>query len=620
MNSRRIVISPMQRVEEAISPERSYEDRVEKGLAAKGTEPQIDRAIAASIEDRATKPDDGGMSGSVSILPGLIRAGELISPWWSYQRDSDLRKFVKQSDHLGGAMFAITSKISNINFKVLAADPSVRSQVQAANFFHDVLMETPEYGDGWQKFIARWVDDENGQDNGAFAQIIGRGRPDGPIVGAPISLSNLDSSRCLRTSNPVWPVIYQDTDGKRYRLHYTRVMFSSQMPSTQVEMNSVGFCSISRAIGVAQNLVDISRYKQEKLGSRPPRQLLVGRRGITVEEIFSAFAAAYEQDSSANLSRYRRMVAIAPKQGRGEVELEMIDLASVPDGFNEQESTTLGMFTIALAFGMDAREIWPATASGATKADAMLSHLKARGKGPGRAMQVIERQMNQKFLPDQLTFQFDFQDDEQDAMQAEIRDKRSQQHERDLKSGSVSIRVTREIMLSDGDISESQFEQMELEEGRLPSGDSVLTLFFSTDPDISSLLSLSPSLDILFSFNDNDGDEKVDPLTGEAIETEYDTNRKQVLKAIDAAVIKAQEAIAQESWSTKKQKARQSLAALEYLREKWEEGDEADMPPVVNQGGRPRENTAADTERRRNEDSYRGDGEITAVRGAIGKK
>ena len=263
------------------------------------------------------------------------------------------------------------------------------------------------------------------------------------------------------------------------------------------------------------------------------------------------------------------------------------------------EVGALPLFGFQHDFPVDAREIWPATASGATKADAMLSHLKARGKGPGQIMQTIERQMNQKFLPDTLTFQFDFQDDEQDAMQAEIRDVRSQRHERNVGGGIITVRTAREQMLSDGDLTPPQFESMELEDGRLPSGDSVLSLFFSTDKDIQALLKLNMTNPL-----------KIDE---ERIES--------AITQIDAAILKVQEAIAIEGWSTQKQKARQALAALEHLKAKWEESveleEEEEPAPVP---GRPREQSSADTERRRNEDDFRGDAEITAVRGAIGKK
>jgi len=334
--------------------------------------------------------------------------------------------------------------------------------------------------------------------------------------------------------------------------------------------------------------MDIARFQQEKLGSRPPRGIILVRKGATAQEIMTAFYLANEQNDNAGLSRFAKLVCLAPRGGRGELDVDILDLASLPDGFNEETSTTLGMYTIALAFGVDARELWPATVSGATKADAMIQHLKARGKGQGQILASIERQINWKFLPPSLHFEFDFQDDEQDALHADISDKRSQRNERDLASGHVSPRVIRERMLHDGDITRPQFEQMELDDGRLDDGTDVLALFFSNDPDIKTLLDIGVT---------NPFD-----TSGDAGDT---------VKRIDAALAKATNILVDGGWSTKKQKARQAIAALKALRNKWEPEPPEPLPPP--KPGPRRTQTVADAQRIRNEDDYRGESEMEVI-------
>lgn len=498
----------------------------------------IDRARDLSIQERATAdPEDtvGGFGFSM-----MVRAGELVAPWWSPSRDRDLRAFWKKSNHLAGAMKTFISKISTMRFRVLPIDKAIKLQISMASDFEEILLNSVEFGAGWNVFVKKCTKDLIAADNGFFAEIIGPGDPTGPILGRAVSLAHLDSSRCQRTSSPEFPVIYRDTDGKRYKLHYTRVMYASQMPSSNADMKGVGFCSVSCCIDIAQNLQDIARYKQEKLGSRPPRVMIIGKKGITANDIFSAFYAAEEMMDSQNLGRYSKNVVIAPKRGFSEIDLEILDLASFPDGFDEQQSTTLGMFTIALALGVDARELWPATVSGATKADAMVQHLKARGKGIGETLQTFARQINQKFLPRTLWFEFDQQDDEQDMVQAEVRDMRSIRHERDLDSGTVDIRTAREQMLDKGDLTPAQFERMELEEGRLPDGASILTLFYSEDEEIQQYF--------------NVGDPKT--MMDRDIESTLNTD-----------IHNALEAIAHLPRDSQRSKARQALAALEFVKE-----------------------------------------------------
>lgn len=450
--------------------------------AVKAVSSVIDAAIDNTIQARATQ-DPVGMP--IGIMTWLTAAGEILSPWWSQRRDEELRRFWKSSDHIGGAVYTLRTKVTTLPFHVRPRDAGVRAHVKQAALFERILHDS-EFGEGWDVAIGRFVEDALTQDNGGFLEVIGGGDPNGPISGPALGVAHLDASRCQRTGHPEFPVIYYDLAGQRYRLHYTRVISFAQMSSPVAHMYGVGFSALSRAINTAQNLVDISVYKQEKLGSRPPRQMLVGS-GVSAQEIIDAFALAESSMDASNLGRYSKIIVVGSKNR--DIKLDVKDLASVPDGFDEEKSITLGMFTIALAFGVDARELWPASASGATKADAMVQHLKARGKAFGSVIEKIKTEFERKVLPAHLELIFDQQDDEQDAQKADIVEKRSQSRQRDIQSGVLTDRAARAQMLDDGEINESAFDEMELGSGRLPDGQPLETLFASPDPAIQFMLS-----------------------------------------------------------------------------------------------------------------------------------
>lgn len=421
------------------------------------------------------------------LVNWLARAGEAAPSWWSYSRDVFLRRFWKGSDHLSGALYTMQSKMSAIPVKVVARDLADREAVELAKVYTELVNMSPGFGRGWVTEYGKFIEDLTSQDNGGFFEVIGGGPKDGAIIGPPVSIAHLDSNRCRRTGNAIYPVIYEDQSGQRFKLHYTRVMFESQMPSPISEMFGVGFCAVSRCIGVSQNLVDIVVYKQEKLGSRPHRQIIITKGGLDPHDLARAFEIAESHMDDIGLNRYSKVV-VAGSQTLPEAELETHELSSMPDGFDEQTSITLGMATIALAFGMDARELFPALSAGATRADALLQHLKQRGKGPGQILLTTERMMDFKFLPPQLKFVTDFQDDAQDRQAAEIRKVRADRRVQDTATGSATERTIREQMVADGDITQEQFDLMELEDGRLPNGLPSISLLFSKDGDISKYL------------------------------------------------------------------------------------------------------------------------------------
>ena len=514
----------------------------------------IERSVALTIQDK--KPDADGGLGNLTFVNMLARANYSLPPWWSKARDIKMAKFVKTSDHLSGAVYSMQSKMTAIPNKVVAKDPSNKTHVKQAEMLTDILNNGSEWGDGWVSFYGKFVEDLITQDNGSFGEVIGEGTKTGPIVGRPVSVAHLDSARCTRTGHPIYPVIFMDTDNKRYKLHYTRVMLASQMSSPRKEMNSVGFCGVSRCVNVTQTLIDILVYKQEKLGSRPHRQLLITKGGLDPGDIRDAFTLAEAGMDSQGLSRYSKVI-VGGSSTLPESGVEVIELSQMPDGFDEQTSITLGMATIALAFGVDARDLFPAMSAGSTRADALLQHLKQRGKGPGQILQITERQFNYKFLPPHLKFIFDFQDDAQDRQAAEIREIRANKRVQDKSTDAVDERIMHEQMAEDGDVSRSQFERLELVSGRLPGGESVLTLFYSKQREISQYLEMGV---------DN-------PLDV------YKNNVDGILSAIVDNRAKVMEALANTTSPAKRWYAMQADAALthlelEYIGEKDDEAEE----------------------------------------------
>lgn len=533
-------------------------------MADNGTE----QAIAGTIQSRVK--DEAG-TGGLDILPLLVRAGELLPSWWSRARDAELSRFWLKSDHVSSAISMFTTKVASVPVKVEPRDASVKRWVKLADEYNRLLIDGSDFGGGWHtmlcpKITQSWLT----QDNGFFIEVIGDGEPDGQIRGLPYGLAALDPQNCQRTSNPLYPVIVTDTNGKRYKMHASRILYASSQPSDRWRMNNVGFCPLSRMVQTTQNLTDISNYEQEKLGSRPPRQALIGRRGITAKQIVTAFQMAEKSMDNQGLSRYAKTVVIAPNDARvaQEIDIDIIDLSKAPDQFNKTESITLGMFLIALALNIPPRWIWPATQAGATKADAMFQHVAGMGGGIGYLLGIYQQliggsergYLGGKFLPAGLKLVFDFQDDEQDRARAEIQKLRAENRQVDLVNGVIDVRTAREQAMQAGDIAESQFEDLELKDGRLPNGDSVTTLFMSADPDMQQLLALS---------------------VGDVLNIEANAaNRDFILERINEKRLQAIAGLANLDKMKVRGKIQQAIAALNELERMYGSGQRESVEPM----------------------------------------
>ncbi len=519
--------------------------------------------IAETIQSRVREDD---ISGGVNILSFLSQVSDILPAYWSTSRDIALGKYWLTSDHVSGAISMFISKFSSIPLKVTPRDASIKTHVKQAAQLTSTIVDGSDFFAGWHESLApRLVQSFLTKDNGMFCEFIGGGKDKSKPREGFFGLAMLDPRRCTRTSNPEFPVNYTDTDGKIYKLHHTRVGFASSMKSDDIGLNGVGFCSLSRMIRTAQHLIDISVYEQEKLGSRPPRQMIIGEKGISATEIVTAFSMANNDMDNKGFSRFAQTVVVGTAGSR-EVKIKRESLSDIPDGFDKQTSITLGMFAIALALNIPPRWIWPASQSGATKADALFQHVAGMGGGIGSLLMIFKSMLGGtslatvlgKPIPSHLELVFDFQDDQQDKDVADIRDVRAETREKQIADGEINIRVSRQLALESGDISASQFAELELEDDRLPDGQPAINLFMSSDKDIQEMLSLSVG----------------DVLNVEANDAEF------VLGQIDERLIQIRAELMNPSRPAVFNKAKESFVALEALRELYQPTQQEDGQPI----------------------------------------
>ena len=183
-----------------------------------------------------------------------------------------------------------------------------------------------------------------------------------------------------------------------------------------------------------------------------------------------------------------------------------------------------------------------------TRADALLSHIKQRGKGPGHILTETERMFNNWVLPEYLRMVFDFQDDAQDRQKAEIRQQRSKTRKTDLEIAVTNVRVERERMLKNDEINVAQFEELELQDGRLPNGKPLESIFFIDEPIYTEILSFSSN--------------PLDLLSNDA---------EKILNDISSQLTVAFELSATETRQKQSRQIREATAALHFLKEEYEE-------------------------------------------------
>lgn len=379
-----------------------------------------------SIQKRA-EPDSNGYS-LASSFPSSFMFGyqynpfyqSLLPPWWCEQRDLALRQFVYRpnNDILVGAVSSMIKKFKAMNWVIEGPQRVVNNRQR--------VLTTAEFWQGWSFWLGKVLFDYLTQDKGAFSELIGAGDPTGPMEGLPLGIAHLDAQYCQLTGDIEYPVIFNNPKTDRsHKLHTTRVAHFVDMPSPNEQMCNTGFCAVSRVIGSSEILLKISKYKNEKLDDLPEAGLLLFNN--VLPERWNDAKAGYEREARRlGQDHWRNIMTMFGLDPAQPATAELISFANLPEAFNELESTNIYVNILALAFGVDVREFWPISGGSlGTATESEVMHEKARGKGVGEIISMLERVINWKVMPDSATFAFDFKDDQEDLLAAEIADKKT---------------------------------------------------------------------------------------------------------------------------------------------------------------------------------------------------
>jgi len=232
----------------------------------------------------------------------------------------------------------------------------------------------------------------------------------------------------IPTGDPEYPFEYLRTgsDGV-VKMHRSQVCHIVDMASGRDSDRGVGFCSTSRALTTAHILRDVIRYKRERLSDLMPSGLLLINNLNKGQ--WSDITEQYDarQHNQGNKVWRDVMVALGVDPAY-QIQAEFIEFSQLPDGYDDKTATEIAIYTFALAFREDPREFWPVSSGPlGTATEAELQARSARIKGEGIICTAIERQLNRpEALPEAVMFHFDYQDDEQDKLAAEIGNIKSQ--------------------------------------------------------------------------------------------------------------------------------------------------------------------------------------------------
>jgi hypothetical protein len=339
-----------------------------------------------------------------------------IPAWGSPGRADRLREFSMSEPILAGALSSMVSKAVSMDWKIDGG----RNRVLR---YQEILAEA-EAGAGWSYFLDRWLQDYLVCDQGGFIEL-GRQGKTGPVL----ALYNLDAGACQLSGKPGKPVWYSPRlaggklSGRAVGLEQGDFARIVDLPSPNEAYFGLGHSSVTRALKVAMVLQALYTYEDERLRDMPIPGI-AAITGMTSAEVKAAFDLYEQKRKAKEQVTFKGVLWLAAQSSPiNPISVNFTSFASLPENFNKRETIELYVYTLSLDFGVDVREFWPASQTGATKAEAEVQAQKAKGKGFGRMLSSVERSLNWDALPEGLEFAFDQKDSEDDLLRLAIQEK-----------------------------------------------------------------------------------------------------------------------------------------------------------------------------------------------------
>lgn len=441
-----------------------------------------DEIVESSVQK---KPGPDGVRQMVLHLSSAY--DQIVPEWWSPRRDAFFRDFWIQEPILASAIYSVAARNAAFGWDL----SGLKDDVQQAQR----LLQFADFGEGWQSLITKTTIDTLTCDNGAFWEIVRpshvkldgltlpavkqymennelpewfavapnkklirlRGRDvkvfDSPLD-IPIGIAHLDSARVQRTGNPEIPAIYTDVDGKMHKMRWWQILMFSDMPSPVEEMNGVGTCALSRVFRHAHTLQSLSVYKDEKLSGRFTRSVYITNADPSL--IQDQIEQASLNASNVGLQRYSQPVIASTFDPGAVPTIAKIDLAAMPDNFDE--STTLEWYisVLALALGVDYGFLAPLPGKGlGTASQSETMARQSRGKSSRLFMDTTANAINFKgILPESVRFRYIERDTEEESAVEKVKQMRAQTRGVMIKNGEISPQIARQIASDDGDLPE----------------------------------------------------------------------------------------------------------------------------------------------------------------------
>jgi hypothetical protein len=367
-----------------------------------------------------------------------------LQPYWSQQRDYQLRATIDREDMWASAIYKAITKIASLGLEFEDTDDSDLRTRRSQQ-----LLLLADAGGGWVKFISKVLRDYLLTDNGAFVEVVRASKAAGSRI---IGLMHLDSCRITRTGDPSIPVLYRDRKGVTHEMKDYQVLTFADLPDPSETYNGVGRCAASRAYHTIVKLSALEQYGFEKMSGDGATELSFVQ-GLSDRQLSDAILTGDAEQKRKGAIYYKGKLVV-PIMGDVPLNLVNIPLKNVPDGFDAKQERDNAYMVYANAIGIPVQDIQPLSGQGlGTGTQTVILDEASEGQGLAAFLKDWVHTLNEYVFPDATTMSFSNPHDTRDQKaRAEVQQIRANTRAAQIKSGEISPPMSRQLAVDSDDL------------------------------------------------------------------------------------------------------------------------------------------------------------------------
>lgn len=376
----------------------------------------INRSLDQTVQIPPSVSRDGIQTGF--SLP--FTRSSWLPPRGTRARELALRElyFMDENTIVQGSFTGIAKTIASMGWEIKGddtQDPLYNDMARlqgwrlkrsdAVSYFQEVFRQA-NFGAGWGTFITQEYLDYSRYDAGGYVEVIASGDSFNAPIGVITGLAHLDPLKCIPTGDPLYPAIYYDRWGGLHVMNHARVIRLVDMEDGDELRPGYGNCALSRACAIVWSQVNQTRYINQRLDDKPPPGVtLIG--GI-IKGDWDTVTKTYTQTQNTDAKPVfgQRLFYFTPDP-QYMPKFDSLEFSQPPEKFDARTYLDIDFDKLAVAMNVDRQELVQLSGGGAigSGTQGRIMEQKARGKGIGYFLSLIERKMND-VLPDGFEFEF----------------------------------------------------------------------------------------------------------------------------------------------------------------------------------------------------------------------